>query len=52
MKPKKLDAEENKTKRKYAKRISMYPLSPGEALAAVMQIPVKKKKRKRKNRRS
>lgn len=49
MKPKKLDTEENKTKRKYAKRISMYPLNPVEALAAFMQIPAKKRKRRKKS---
>ena len=44
MKLKKLDKKENKTKRKYAKRISMYPLNPGEVLAAFMQIPKRKGK--------
>lgn len=49
MKSKTLDAKENKTKRKYAKRISLYPLSPGEVLAAFMQIPNKKRKRRKKS---
>jgi hypothetical protein len=48
MKPKKSDTEENKPKRKYAKRISMYPLNPGEVLAAFMQVPPRKRKRKKK----
>jgi hypothetical protein len=48
MKPKGLGTEETKTKRKYAKRISMYPLNPAEVLAAFMQIPSKKRKRRKK----
>jgi len=48
MKPKNTDSEDNRPKRKYSKRLSLYPLSPGEALAAVMQVPIKKRNRKKK----
>lgn len=49
IKPNKTDPEENKPKRKYSKRLSLHPLNPGEALAAVMQVPAKKRKRKKKD---
>ena len=35
-------------KRKYAKSVSLYPLKPGEALAAFMQIKPDRAKRIRK----
>jgi hypothetical protein len=37
-----------KSKRKYAKPVSLYPLKPGEALAAFMQIKPERAKRIRK----
>jgi hypothetical protein len=48
MKSENADPEKKKPKRKYSKRLSLHPLSPGEALAAVLQVPVKKRKRKKK----
>jgi hypothetical protein len=49
MKSRKVESDDTKPKRKYSKRLSLYPLSPGEALAAVMQVPVKKRKRIKKD---
>ena len=46
MKIRKIQTAEKKRQRKYAKRISLYPLKPEEALSAFMKVsPQKIKKR-------
>lgn len=42
MKPEKVDSVEKKSKRKYAKPVSLYPLKPEEALSAFMKVNPKK----------
>ncbi len=42
MKGRKIQTAEKKRQRKYAKRISLYPLKPEEALSAFMNVNPKK----------
>jgi len=47
MKIRKIQTAEKKQQRKYAKRISLYPLKPEEAISALMKVDPKKVKRKK-----